>query len=253
MSHAARLSDLTTGHDSTWRRQVADAFSHASGRYEQLAGAQQALGQALWQRLPSQAGAILDLGCGPGHWSQRLQTRFGPNCRIIGLDIAPGMLATAQARHGEAVQWLQADAAALPIAPASLDLVFSNLALQWCLDLEAVFTELHRVLRPGGKALINTLGPGTLQEIGHAWGCTASQLDFRSADAHRKAAIRARFAGMQVIEHQARFHYADLGGVMASLKGWGRIRAVLVLRLGAPPCNRHAPATKPCVSRRACR
>ncbi len=221
MSIAPCIPDPTTAADCAWRRQVAGAFSQASSRYEQLAGAQQVLGQSLWQRLPPRAGTILDLGCGPGHWSQQLLARFGPGCRVFGLDIASGMLATAQARHGEAVQWLQADAAALPIAATSLDLVFSNLAIQWCLDLEAVFTELHRVLRPGGKALINTLGPGTLREVGHAWGTSASQLDFRCADAHATAARRAGFARVQVLEREARFHYADLSAVMASLKGVG--------------------------------
>ncbi|MGL6252940.1 MAG: class I SAM-dependent methyltransferase, partial [Billgrantia desiderata] len=64
---------------SAWRRQVAQAFSRASGRYTQLAQAQQQMGAALWEHLPARAEVVLDLGCGPGHWSRRLAAHFGPH------------------------------------------------------------------------------------------------------------------------------------------------------------------------------
>ena len=51
----------------------------------------------------------------------------------------------------------------------SFDLVFSSLMLQWCDDLDAVFTEIARVLNPGGLLLFSTFGPGTLAELREAW------------------------------------------------------------------------------------
>lgn len=208
-----------------WQRRVAHAFSRAADRYERLAHAQQAMGEALWARLPARpARAVLDLGCGPGHWSARLADRHGPGCRVTGLDLAPGMLEVARARHGARAGWLCGDAAALPLSDASLDLVFSNLAIQWCPDLEAVLGELQRVLRPGGRALINTLGPGTLTEVNEAWshpGQPAALLAFRSRERHLAAARLAGFTGVSVEAATRRFHYPDLAAVMASIKGIG--------------------------------
>ncbi|PXX97439.1 methyltransferase domain-containing protein [Halomonas sp. LBP4] len=207
-----------------WQRRVAHAFSRAADRYERLAHAQQAMGEALWARLPARAERVLDLGCGPGHWSARLADRYGPDCRVTGLDLAPGMLEVARARHAARARWLCADAAALPLPAASLDLVFSNLAIQWCPDLEAVLAELRRVLRPGGRALINTLGPGTLAEVNEAWsrpGQPAALLAFRSRERHLAAARLAGFAGVSVEAATRRFHYPDLAAVMASIKGVG--------------------------------
>ncbi|TFH88101.1 methyltransferase domain-containing protein [Billgrantia azerbaijanica] len=207
--------------DRDWRQRVAHAFSRAAPRYAHLAKAQQVLGEALWPYLPARAERILDLGCGPGHWSARLAAHYGPTSRVVGLDLATGMLAHARAEHGALGGWLQGDAAALPLANASLDLAFSNLALQWCPDLEAALGELHRVLRPGGRALINTLGPGTLREVGEAWQRPAALLAFRSRDRHLAAARLAGFAEVRCDTQVERFHYPDLAAVMASIKGVG--------------------------------
>ena len=47
--------------------------------------------------------------------------------------------------------------------------IFSSLALQWCENLPAVYAEIERVLKPGGTAVIATLGPDTLYELREAW------------------------------------------------------------------------------------
>lgn len=62
-----------------------------------------------------------------------------------------------------------ADAQALPIADASIDLVYSSLCLQWCEDPGLALDEFRRVLRPGGMLLFSTFGPGTLHELRSAF------------------------------------------------------------------------------------
>ncbi|WP_240724887.1 methyltransferase domain-containing protein [Onishia niordana] len=207
-----------------WRQRVARAFSRAAPRYSELATAQQTMGQALWQRLPDQASHILDMGCGPGHWTARLADHYAASDtqpRVLGLDLAPGMLDKARAEQGEHLDWLCGDAACLPLADQRLDLVFSNLAIQWCPDVNAVFTEVYRVLQPGGRALINTLGPGTLGEVGWAWSRPNALLNFQTPQILEQAALRAGFTEIALEQAQERFHYADLTAVMASIKGVG--------------------------------
>lgn len=207
--------------DYDWRRRVARAFSRAAPRYTQLASAQQAMGESLWRRLPERAASVLDLGCGPGYWTVRLAQRYGV-C-AIGLDLAPGMLVEARQCHGRQAHWLRGDATALPLASRSIELIFSNLAIQWCHDHDTLLGEVYRVLTPGGRALLNTLVPGTLAEIRHAWtrpGQPAAVKHFVAAQTLIQA---ARHAGFNVAAEQAveRFHYPDLAAVMASIKGVG--------------------------------
>lgn len=63
------------------------------------------------------------------------------------------------------VSLLCADAQALPLADASVDLVHSSLCLQWCDDPGLALAEFARVLRPGGVLLFATFGPDTLKEL----------------------------------------------------------------------------------------
>ena len=74
-------------------------------------------------------------------------------------------------------RFAQADAAALPLATGSVDVIFANLLLPWVSDLDRVFAEVARVLRKEGVFAFATLGPDSLQEIRRAW----QQVD---ADAH---------------------------------------------------------------------
>ena len=203
-----------------WQERVARAFSRAAPRYDTLASAQRDIGQALWQTLPESAQHVLDLGCGTGYWTQRLAERY-PDAAITGLDLAPGMLTHARALYGDAIRWQQGDAAALPLDDASVDLVFSNLAIQWCPDIGAVLRELARVLAPGGQARITTLLPGTLNEVATAWQRPEALLQTPDASAVQRAIQQS---GLRLIQHacdQRRFFYPDLNAVMASIKGVG--------------------------------
>jgi len=221
--NTASIATEPTDHTAAaeWRARVAHAFSRAAPHYAHRAKAQQAMAERLLERLPRYADSVLDLGCGPGDLTAELAQYYGEDCTVSGLDLAPGMLAEARKRHGASAIWLCADAADLPLPSARFDLVVSNLAIQWCPDLDAVFGEIHRVLRPGERALINTLGPGTLNEISQAWGRPTALLEFRDAAHHRRSAHRAGFRRVEISAHTERFHYPDLAAVMASIKGIG--------------------------------
>nr|WP_284041319.1 methyltransferase domain-containing protein [Halomonas olivaria] len=203
-----------------WQTKVARAFSRAAPRYDALASAQRHIGETLWQMLPPGASSLLDLGCGTGYWTQRLALRY-PHAHVTGVDIAPGMLEHAQARYGPQIEWRQGDAALMPFGGDSFDVVFSNLAIQWCRDSGAVMSELQRVLVPGGQAHITTLLPGTLAEVATAWQRPEALL--QTPDAHELKHVITH-SGLTLVQQTTewrRFHYPDLRAVMDSIKGVG--------------------------------
>jgi malonyl-CoA O-methyltransferase len=67
------------------------------------------------------------------------------------------------------VDYRQADMVTSGLADASVDLLYSNLSLQWAVDLRALFNEWRRIMKPNGLLLFSTLGPGTLLELRESW------------------------------------------------------------------------------------
>jgi len=155
------------------RRAVARAFGRAAPHYDAGALLQTTVRQELLARLQFFALAprvILDLGSGTARAAQVLRTRYRA-AQVLAMDLAPGMLRAARRPWWPwpRVMRVCADARAMPLAAHSVDLVFSNLMLQWCDDPGVVFAELRRVLRPGGLLLFSTFGPETLHELRTAW------------------------------------------------------------------------------------
>jgi trans-aconitate 2-methyltransferase len=99
-------------------------------------------------RIPDVAAKhIFDLGCGPGGVTRLLAQRW-PQARVTGVDASADMLAAAR-RKGGPIRWLEADLA--DWAPdAQPDLIFSNAALHWLDDHEALFLRLLAMLPAGG-------------------------------------------------------------------------------------------------------
>jgi malonyl-CoA O-methyltransferase len=113
---------------------------------------------------------MLDVGCGTGYLLELLRHSEVP-FSVASCDMAWGMCKEAAERHSDLHNHhvTCADIKALPYAPNSCDMVVSSLTLQWVDDLPAAFAEIHRVLKPGGKAMVTTFGPMTLQELRHAF------------------------------------------------------------------------------------
>lgn len=151
------------------KRQVAASFSRAASRYDSVAALQRRVGEQLLAQVPADClpQRWLDLGCGTGHFSRALQARF-PLADGVALDLAEGMLAHARPLGG-AQAFIAGDAERLPLRSATLELIFSSLALQWCDDFGAVLSEARRVLRPGGVFAFSSLCQGSLGELRDSW------------------------------------------------------------------------------------
>lgn len=167
--YAQRMPDEFYLHPAWVRR----SFDKAARTYDTAAAVATEIRNRLLERLDIvrlQPKAILDLGAGTGHSSKALRQRY-KGAEVIALDLSPGMLAQAERRQ----TWLRrfdpviADAHRLPVKDASVELVFSNLMLEWCHDPDAVFQEIRRVLKPGGLLTFTTLGPDTLRELREGW------------------------------------------------------------------------------------
>lgn len=153
------------------KQKVAQSFSRAAVTYDAVAGLQRAVGRQLFTYLPQKlndAGVVVDLGSGTGFFTAQLAQRFSGSA-IVGLDLAEGMLHFAAKHSSRQVSWLCGDAENLPLADNSIDYIFSSLVIQWCDNLSALMSELARVLKPGGRLLLSTLGPQTLHELKTAW------------------------------------------------------------------------------------
>jgi trans-aconitate methyltransferase len=102
---------------------------------------------------------ILDLGCGDGQLTARIAAG---GVEIIGVDSSPAMISAARTRGITADE---ASAEALPHPEASFDAVFSNAALHWVRDQDAMMAEVHRVLRPHGRFVAEMGGHGNVAAI----------------------------------------------------------------------------------------
>lgn len=151
-------------------RQIRRAFGRAASAYAAAAVLQCEVETRLLEQVEYAKASpqrILDIGAGPGGASLALKKRW-PQAQVIALDLALPMLREARRRAGwwrPKFACVNADANALPLPDASVDLLVSNLCMQWIADLPALFSEWRRVLAPGGLLLCSTFGPDTLREL----------------------------------------------------------------------------------------
>lgn len=210
------------------RARIRGAFHRAAESYDAAAALQRAVGRQLLRRLESQRlqpSRVLDLGAGTGVGSRALAARY-PLAEVTALDLAPGMLhwAREQAPAHPRLRYVCADAGALPFPSGSFDLVFSNMMLQWCEDLERVLTAVRRVLRPGGALLFTTLGPETLNELRRSWAAADGHVHvnrFAEASQVEEALAAAGFEPATLERERRLLGYQDVTTLMRELKAIG--------------------------------
>ncbi len=209
------------------RRAIHRQFERASASYDESAVLQERVRQQLIERLDwidFKPETVVDLGCGTGHAALAL-AELWPRARIIALDLASGMLREA-GRHDESsrLERLCADAYALPLPDGSIDLLLCNLMLPWCDDLDAVFAEIARVLRPRGLLTFTTFGPDTLSELRAAWRAADGDTHVHPfTDMHDIGDGLVRAGLVEPVLDVSRFTltYPDLFSLMRDLKAIG--------------------------------
>jgi arsenite methyltransferase len=140
---------------------------------------------------------VLDLGSGGGIDVLLSARRVGPTGRAIGVDMTDEMLALARRNAAEAsatnVEFRKGTIEALPLDDATVDVVISNCVINLASDKSAVFAEIARVLRPGGRMGVSDvvaddlLTPEQRAERGSYVGCIAGALSFREFRAGLRA------------------------------------------------------------------
>jgi len=154
-------------------------FDRAANSYDASAILQLEIAKRLALRLDYiklQPQCTLDIGCGTGYVTKDLLKRY-PKAKVIALDIAINMINETKKTGG----WFRkprlvcADAEQLPLQANSVDLVVSNLMLQWSNNLEKTFIGFESVLAPNGLLLFTTFGPDTLKEMRESWASVDDQ------------------------------------------------------------------------------
>jgi len=171
MSVFTDFAAITRADGSTGTKQsIARGFGGASRTYDNASRLQKAMGDAMLAMIRGDFSpeTVLDLGCGTGWFTRKLAARY-PGAASIGADLATGMLGQARAASPNTTAWLNADAEQLPLADQSVDLIFSNLMIQWSAHPDVILAECRRVLKPGGFMAVSTLLDGTLKELKQAW------------------------------------------------------------------------------------
>lgn len=203
------------------------ALDRAAADYDDAAVLQREVLQRLLARLAHVSIApavVVDVGCRTGSALADLKERY-PQALLLALDFSPAMLRRSGCR-GAALLCTEPDR--LPLAGASIDLLFSNLALARCADLDAAFREFHRALRPGGLLHFSTLGPDTLLELRAAWASVDDQPHIHAfADLHDVGdrLVRAGFTDAVLDVDRLTVTYSDPLSLLADLRATGAVNA----------------------------
>ena len=104
---------------------------------------------------------VLDVACGTGVVTRLAAERVGGTGVVAGLDVHPGMLAVARSQTpaDTSIEWHQANANSMPLPNEAFDVVLCQMGLQFISNKLAALREMRRVLKPGGRALVNVPGP----------------------------------------------------------------------------------------------
>jgi arsenite methyltransferase len=195
-------------------RAVAEAFGYTDGELDSIpAEANMGLscGNPTAMASLGAGEVVVDLGCGGGLDVFLAARKVGPAGKAIGIDMTPEMIerarknaaARAEGKPIPNVEFHLSTIDKLPLADASVDVVISNCVINLAHDKNAVFREIARVLKPGGRvavsdiALKKPLPPELAQDMMAYVGCIAGAI---SIEEYRRGLLEAGFAGVDVVD-----------------------------------------------------
>lgn len=204
------------------RARLQENFGRAAAEYDARAQFQHVqtrrVFDAAWMLFPENA-RVLDIGCGTGYFATIAKEKR-PHWQVLGLDVANGMCVVAKSRCGV----VNASAERIPLAECSVDSAVSSLCYQWVEDTQAAFAELARVLRPGGRAVVATLGAQTLCELRACAQAVALPLQLLPMRGFEDTQAALRNAGLGITFAEARLvteYYPDVTALLDSMRAIG--------------------------------
>lgn len=222
------------------KKQVRAAFQRAARSYDDAARVQRELGERLMEHLEPvriTPAVVVDIGAGTGGLARRLTSQF-PDATVIALDISDHMLRVARTksrRWFSKQRFVCADAEGLPFIDECVDLLVSNVTLQWCNRLDRTFGECRRVLKSGGLLMFSSFGPDTLTELRQSF----ARIDGRPhvhtfMDMHDLGDALMRGGFVDVVMDAARLtaHYRNVRELLNELKSIGATNALAARQRG---------------------
>jgi SAM-dependent methyltransferase len=181
---------------------------------------------------------VLDIGCGLGAIDELLVAKYGARS-VIGIDIDPGLVASMQKRVERAglaarIEGLRVDPGPMPFAAGSFDVVFSKDSMVQIPDKAAIFSEVLRVLRPGGRFVASDwLRGGTAEyspEMIEFFRLEGIAYNMASLDESAAALRDSGFVDVKIVDRHG--WYAALA--RRELEAMeGTLKALIVSRIGA--------------------
>ncbi len=214
-------ANSSLSNDHTGVRAVAEAFGYSA---DELASIPAEANMGLSCGNPTATAnlkpgeVVVDLGSGGGLDVFLAAEKVGPTGKAIGIDMTPAMIDRARrnATKYSNVEFYLATIDRLPLADASVDVVISNCVINLAPDKDAVFREIARVLKPGGRvavsdiALKKELPPELANSLAAYVGCIAGAIPI---DAYTAGLTRAGFAHVHVTDAGADLNaYAKVDG-----------------------------------------
>jgi len=229
---------------------VRRGFERAASGFDAAAALHREVATRMAERLGAvriAPAVVLDAGCGTGEALGELCARY-PDARAVGVDLAYNMASATRARaaadrrsgthpqgsgarvSGTALPlWvICGDMQHLPLRAGAVDLVWSNLALQWANEPALAFAEFHRVLATGGLLSFTTLGPDTLRELRSAFAAADSAVHVhRFVDMHDLGdmLMHAGFADPVMDMETLTLVYTDAQALILELRALGATNA----------------------------
>jgi malonyl-CoA O-methyltransferase len=228
------------------KRLARRSFERAAATYDAAAVLQNEVCRRMLARLDYikiDPELILDAGCGTGNALPGLLARY-PRARAVALDLALAMARRARARQpwwkklldrGARLAAVCGDIERLPVGAGAAGLVWSNLALQWMTEPTRAFSEMHRVLAPGGLLLFSSFGPDTLKELRAAFQAVDRHTHVhRFVDMHDVGdlLVASGFADPVMDMDVMTLTYSGLRDLMRDLKAIGAHNATFGRRAG---------------------